>query len=319
MSRHRLGDTYLFESAAGVPLEAYVSGDYVQKGDGLRAERYGDLGAIPLITKAVVKLSVMGGCPFRCRPCDAGLAGYLGNATADDIYQQFTSVVADQRLATCSKMKLHLSKLGEPSLNWEPSVEALTRIVNEHPQFTIIPTVTTLPRTRDAFQRLATDMTSFHTLTQTKITAGATSEEARRRLFGAVTPIEELLSDLTIPWSQRSMDHRITLTFLALPDQPFDADWILHRVPLTLRPYVTVEVYKVNKTENARRNRLIGFMDRYSDAGPFEGAMQRLRDHGMHTYFSAPSDGEQRALVANGSSMLLTLGSPALKASVPVP
>jgi hypothetical protein len=305
VTRHRLGDAYLFDTASGTPLEAYFSGDYVQAHDALRADRYGDKGSIPVTDKAVVKLSVMGGCPFRCRPCDAGSAGYFGDATAEEMVAQFDHIVSDQNLTECSKVKLHLSKLGEPSLNWAPSAAALRTIIDRYPHLGILPTVTTLPRTRGDLAPLVADMLTMPVLSQTKFTLGATDEAKRRSLFGVVLPVADILDTLAEAWPTRSAQHRITLTLLAVPDQPIDAEWLLERIPAPLRTAVTVELYKVNKTDSAMRHGLTGVLQRYQDSGPYEAAMATLRAAGVSTYFSAPSDGEQRALVANGSSLLL--------------
>lgn len=312
VTRHRLGDAYLFRTPTGLPLEAYFSGDYVQAHDVLRATRYGDKGSIPVTDKAVVKLSVMGGCPFRCRPCDAGSAGYFGDATEEHIVGQFEHIVTDQGLTGCAKLKLHLSKLGEPSLNWGPSVAALRSILVAYPHLGIVPTVTTLPRDRESLAVLAADMLTLDALlTQTKITIGATDERVRRSLFGAVLPMDAIGSVLADAHARRTGDHRITLTLLAVPDQPVNAARLIAAIPVALRPAITVEVYKVNPTVNAVRHDLSGAMRRYQDCGPYEPAMAALRDAGMRTYFSAPSDGEQRALVANGSSLLLRSVTPA--------
>lgn len=304
--RARLGDVYLFRTETGLPLEGYVSGDYVQAGDALRAHRYGPLGAIPLHEKAIVKVSVQGGCPFRCRPCDAGSAGFFGNATAQEISAQFDAMVADKDLTQCAKLKLHLSKLGEPALNWDASHAALLDILRRYPHLSIVPTVTTMPRETAALDRLLRDMLALPAgLTQTKISMGATSERVRRSLFGAVLDTASVGRVLDAAWPERGAEHRITLTYLAVPGEPFDADYLLSCLPESARGAVTVEVYKVNPTVNALRHDLTGALVTYRDSGPYEAAMARLRDAGVRTYFSAPSNGEQWALVANGSSLLL--------------
>ena len=303
VTRHRLGDTYLMRNHDGTIFEGYVSGDYVQANDTLRADRYGDKGFIPLEHKAVIKLSVMSGCPFKCRPCDAGLAGYNGNATTQDLIDQFETMLADTGLETCQKTKLHVSKLGEPSLNWANTDAAIRSIVADHPELNPLPTITTLPRTAQAARELTTSVFNYPTLSQIKINAGSTSETDRRQLYGATTPLPEIISILQGSWKNRTQDHRITLTFLAVPDTEFSAEQIIAMTPEEFRSAVTIEMYKVNPTINATRFGYPGLMRHYKDSHRYETQMAALREAGFGTYYSAPSDGEQRAHVANGSSL----------------
>lgn len=316
VTRHRLGDAYLLRTADGRALEAYFSGDYVQNGDTLRARRYGTPGTIPVTEKAIVKLSVSSGCPYRCAPCDAGLAGYGGPASAEEIVAQFEHVLADQQLEHCAHLKLHVSKLGEPALNWPATLQALRTITAGHPEMTIVPTVSTLPRRRDQYEGLLDGLFSWdHPLKQLKINLASTDESHRRRLLGPVMPITALCQAICDRLPDAAGTQRVTLTLLALPGVRLDAGALIGAVPAAVRSRIAVELYKVNQTRNAVAHDLRSSMVRYADADMFAPELDRLRQAGFFTYVSAPSNGEQAALIANGSSLLHDSGAKAASAS----
>jgi adenine C2-methylase RlmN of 23S rRNA A2503 and tRNA A37 len=303
--RHSLGDVYLFHGKHNLPLEAYFSGDYTQAGDALRMERYGAVGKIPREEKSIIKLSMMGGCPYRCHPCDAGLKGFFGYADTDDIVEQFAMIIEDQQLSHCQKLKLHLSKLGEPSLHWEASLKALQIIQQSYPHFNMIPVVASLPRNAEQFLSMVTEFFAWdHPLKELKINLGASDEQRRRELYGKVLSLESM-----IPGFQEALKNvrgiqRITLTLLAMPGENIDTAYFLQAIPEELRSAFTVELYKVNSTQNAQYYELYNHLKNYAAASAFQESMNTLGEHGFFTYFSAPSHGEQVALVATGSSLL---------------
>lgn len=312
---HPLGTVYLFENSKGQVFEAYFSGDYTQPGDDLRADRYGKIGKIPLEEKAIIKISVMSGCPYRCQPCDAGNSGFFGNASVSDMVSQFALIAEDQNLKTCSKLKLHMSKLGEPALNWPCSFQALQKIIKLYPQYNVIPTVSTLPRNPEHFQSLVHDLFSLsQPVKQLKINLGASNEERRRELLGRCLPLSEIYKIIDKEWKNTVMKQRITFTLLAIDGENIDTNFFLSAIG-EQRERFTIELYKVNQTKSVAENGLGNNLVKYKHAQRFQGSMDKLASEGFFTYFSAPSNGEQTALVANGSALLQDWRRSAIKAS----
>ena len=83
---------------------------------------------LPRSAKWIANVSTQAGCPVGCPYCDAG-GGYEGDLTADEILAQVQAVLARHpgRAAGCAKLKVHLSRMGEPALN-DAVLEALERL-----------------------------------------------------------------------------------------------------------------------------------------------------------------------------------------------
>lgn len=74
---------------------------------------------IPLQEKWVITLSTQYGCPEKCTFCDVPKVGFKGNATIDDLKDQFFNAIEcfpDVRYT--DRLNIHFARMGEPSYNY---------------------------------------------------------------------------------------------------------------------------------------------------------------------------------------------------------
>jgi adenine C2-methylase RlmN of 23S rRNA A2503 and tRNA A37 len=129
------GSVYLLHTEDGYPIEVtdtflpFYTKDAIGRKQnslenyelGSRAERW------------MVGISVMSGCPVRCKFCCTGKLRKWRNLTADEIVEQVLFIrdknCNDFNPRGAQEFKINYTRMGEPFLNIEAVKEAIDRIV----------------------------------------------------------------------------------------------------------------------------------------------------------------------------------------------
>ena len=132
------GIVYALETDDGYPIETtdtflpYYTKNAIGKRDnvlqnsdvGSRKERW------------MIGVSVMSGCPVRCKFCATGNLKRWRNLTADEIIAQIDFILSqnpDFNPAEAKEFKINYTRMGEPFLNIEAVKEAIRRITERWP------------------------------------------------------------------------------------------------------------------------------------------------------------------------------------------
>ena len=141
----------------------------------------------PREEKWIINVSTQFGCPVGCLFCDAG-SNYSGDVPADLIMEQISRVLDRHPIALrgeCKKLKVHFSRMGEPSLN--PAViEALDRLPGLIPTDGLMACVATMApqKNSDWFERLfEVKKRHYNGRFQLQFSINSTDPDWRRRLM----------------------------------------------------------------------------------------------------------------------------------------
>ncbi len=209
----------------------------------------------PRREKSVIIISTQFGCPVACLMCDAGGA-YHGNLSTEQLLAQIRFVLArrPEALAT-EKLKLHFSRMGEPSLN--PAVlEALAQLPDLLPTPGLIPCISTvaprgclpfLAQLLELKQRLYSE---GHF--QLQFSINSTDTATRQKMIpGQLLRLEEIAE--TAPAFHAPGDRRVVLNFALAPGCPVD----VQRLAAIFDPdHFMIKLTPVNPTEAAKENGL---------------------------------------------------------------
>ena len=181
----------------------------------------------PRAEKWIVNVSTQYGCPVECLFCDAG-GGFKGNIGAGLILAQVQAVLDrhDASLRrTCGKLKVHLSRMGEPALN--PAVpEAIAALPALAPNPNLWACVaTTYPTGTEGWLAdvHAVKERHFHGRFQLQFSLNSTDDEWRRRLMPFPhAPLAQVARDGRAFFSKG--DRRLVLNFALSSGVPVDPD-----------------------------------------------------------------------------------------------
>jgi len=180
----------------------------------------------PRSEKWIVNVSTQYGCPIECLFCDAG-GGYRGNIPADRIIAQVVSVLDrhDPSLRrSCAKLKVHLSRMGEPALN--PGVpDALAMLPAAVPNPNLWACVaTTLPDGSDEWFARVVEVKDrlFRGRFQLQFSLNSTDDSWRRRLMPFPhAPLYGVAGRGLTFW--RPGDRKVVLNFALAAGVPVDS------------------------------------------------------------------------------------------------
>lgn len=249
---------------------------------------------VPKSRKWVIMISTQFGCAVGCRMCDAGLLGYRGNLSADEMLAQVWHVLARNEALDAAghpKLKVHFARMGEPSLN--PAVlDAIERLSDELPGPGLLPSVSTVapdtPVVEPFFERLRAikDERFGGGRFQLQFSVHATDEERR----SAIVPIRKWSLERIARFGESFVgpdDRKITLNF-ALGDggdvEPKAVADIFDR-----RKFL-VKITPVNPTQAALQARLPAAWS--TPPASIEERVAGLRSLGFEVIVS-PSDPEE--------------------------
>jgi 23S rRNA (adenine2503-C2)-methyltransferase len=178
----------------------------------------------PRASKWIVNVSTQFGCPVGCPICDAG-ASFHGNLAAPELLTQVRWAVDRHPgdAASCLKLKVHFSRVGEPALN-----DAVPDAIDALPGVAVSPGLwcclaTTAPRGRERWFERLLDVKDlrFQRRFQLQFSMQSTDPAARARLI----PIPHWGAGEISRFAARFVgpgDRRAVLNFALARDVPFD-------------------------------------------------------------------------------------------------
>lgn len=72
---------------------------------------------VDLREKWVATISSQKGCPMRCQFCDCPRYGYFGNASANDLAYQISTILSNETIDKTKRFNVHFARMGEPTFN----------------------------------------------------------------------------------------------------------------------------------------------------------------------------------------------------------
>jgi 23S rRNA (adenine2503-C2)-methyltransferase len=251
---------------------------------------------VPKAEKWVMMISTPVGCAVGCRMCDAGVAGFQGNLSADEMLAQVSFIVKhnpDLDLSRHPKVKIHFARMGEPALN--PAVlEALRALAREFPYPGVIASISTVAPKSPAVTPWFTELLRVKDdcfpdgRFQLQFSLHATDEGLRH----AIVPIKKWTLDEVAAYGRAFMrpgDRKVTLNFAPGPDEPLDADTIAR----VFDPqHFLIKVTPINPTLSAQRNRTAWVWT--AAPAPLRGYAVELERRGFEVILS-PSAPEELA------------------------
>ncbi len=216
---------------------------------------------VPKNRKWVMQVSTQLGCVVGCRMCDAGALSYRGNLSADEILGQIRHIAARQsglNIARHPKVKIHFSRMGEPSLN--PAVlEALKSLAREFPYPGILPVISTVapksPAIAPFFEELISVKDEFFSSGrfQLQFSLHSLDETTRRR----IVPIKKWALEEIAAYAERFLrrgDRKITLSFALSSEESLDPGIL---GALFSRDRFLIKITPVNPTQTALKNEAV--------------------------------------------------------------
>jgi 23S rRNA (adenine2503-C2)-methyltransferase len=325
---------YLFTSQCDRGLlETLSIGDYGKKYN-IKADFLGftdeiagvpNIPTMPLSEKWVVTLSTQYGCPQKCTFCDVPNIPFKGNATFDDLLNQFKNALGlFPGVKYTDRLNLHFARMGEPILNKEVfeftrwlhtnkldfQKQTGVRIEVLHPVLT-----TSLPK---RFKHLGERIHEWVDIKNNlyngqaglQFSINSTSEKQRQEMFAnesiSLEELSEIVKDLPNPVSRK-----YCLNFAYSTDFEIDAD----KVAKLFDPEKFMcKITPIHNNTACRENGIqtIGGYDSYH---PYKKPETDLKAAGFDVLVFVPSMDEEDGLVTCGN---LILGGSELKTNKPI-
>lgn len=246
----------------------------------------------PVSKKWVAIISTQFGCPVGCLFCDAG-GDYRGDLSAAQMLALVDHLVDRRfpgRVVPVPKWKLHLARMGEPSLN--PAVpEFLEALAGRYQAAGLIPTIPTLAASAPGEWlhrvRRVKDRLYAGGRFQLQFSANSTDEEWRDRLMPVPKWPLERLAAFGREWF-RPGDRKLTLNFALAEGVPFEPAEVARLFDPAL---FLVKLTPVNPTEAGARNGLSPRLT-CADPGALSGPVAALERAGFEVLVSIGVDAE---------------------------
>lgn len=330
MNKFSLPTGYLFndEYSKG-QLETLSIGDYGKahniKADflGYTRELHGvaNTDCMPLQEKWVVTLSTQYGCAMKCNFCDVPNIKFAGNASFDDLKEQFYKAIGMfPNVNYTDRLNLHFARMGDPIFNPEvldfsywlsdnkEDIQKDTglRIEVLHPVFT-----TMCPEMKYTRSRLEEWVKikniEFNGQAGLQLSINSTNEEQRSEMFDGQQMSLEDISSMTSEWPN-PVGRKYCLNFAYSTDYEIDA--------VKLRKLFDPEKFMVKITpihnNTACRENGIETVEGYESYAPYKEVEEPLKEQGFDVLIFIPSLDEEDGLVTCGNTIL---GGSELKAS----
>ena len=321
--KHAIPTGYLFvgEYSKG-RLETLSIGDYGKahnvKADflGYRKEIRGvpNTDCMPLSEKWVVTLSTQYGCPMRCSFCDVPNVEWRGNATEEDLRDQFYDAISlFPNVKYTERLNVHFARMGDPIFNlfvfdfavwlyrnkWQIQRETGLRIETIHPVLT-----TSLPR---KFQSLK-DRINMWTEIKNHVYNGqaglqfsinSTSERQRDDMFrGMQLPLREFAKIAEQMEAPRSRKYCLNFAY----STNFEIDAKLLRSLFDPEKFMC-KITPIHNNTACRENG-IETVGGYNSYEPYAKPERDLREAGFDVLVFVPSLDEEDGLVTCGNAIL---------------
>lgn len=314
-------------------LETLSIGDYGKKHNikadflGFTSEIAGvpNIPTMPLSEKWVITLSTQYGCPQKCTFCDVPNIPFKGNASFNDLYDQFKNAIGlFDKVKYTDRLNLHFARMGEPILNKhvfdfarflaeekrQVQKDTGVRIEVLHPVLT-----TSLPK---RFKALASRIYEWCDIKNNlyngqaglQFSINSTNEDQRQEMFaGESITLEELsmiAENMIVP-----IGRKYCLNFAYSTDFEIDAKKV---ASLFDKEKFMCKITPIHNNTACRENGIetIGGYDSYH---PYKKPEEDLKAEGFDVLVFVPSLDEEDGLVTCGN---LVLGGSELKTTKPI-
>jgi 23S rRNA (adenine2503-C2)-methyltransferase len=323
MQTHKIPTGYLFtDDYSKGQLETLSIGDY-GKSVNIKADFLGFTNPIngvpntvckPLSEKWVITLSTQFGCSMACTFCDCPKIKFKGNATFDDLKQQFYNAIKlFPNVKYTDRMNLHFARMGEPIFNidvfrfscWlaKNKLEIYTdtglRIETLHPVLT-----TSCPNMFSGFHQRILDWCNiknevFNGQAGLQLSINSTDDQQRQEMFNSKTLTLDQLSELckTLPMP---LGRKYCLNFAYASSFKVDAQKL---VSLFDPDYFMVKITPIHNNEACRENK-IETVGGYNEYTPYQMVEEDLKSVGFDVLVFVPSMDEENGLVTCGNAIL---------------
>jgi len=182
----------------------------------------------PRSRKWIVMVSSQFGCAIGCRFCDAGYFGYRGNLSVEEILGQVRFVLSahpEIEAATVPKLKVHVARMGEPTLN-EAVLQVLESLGRSGDLPGLLPSISTMAPRCDLSRRFLDDLAKIKDTHfgegrfQLQFSLHSTDEEARHALIPVRKWDLEEIAAFGERWFKPG-DRLVTLNVALSDDIPF--------------------------------------------------------------------------------------------------
>lgn len=330
MEKYQIPTGYLFKDVYSKgELETLSIGDYGKRYN-VKADFLGykkDINGVPntycmpLSEKWVITVSTQYGCLSKCNFCDVPNVKYKGNASFDDLYNQFKKAISlFPDVKYTERLNLHFARMGEPSFNQEVlkfakflfeeknTVQSDTglRIEVIHPVLTsMAPKIN--KKWKEVIFNWADIKNSNNGQAGLQISINSSDDDQRNEMFSSgaysLKEISEMLKDLPNPISRK-----YCLNFA------YSSDYIIegNKIADLFSPDKFMCKITPIHNNNACRENNIKTIDGYESFVPYKKPEQELLKAGFDVLVFIPSIDEEDGLVTCGN---VVLGGSKLKKS----
>lgn len=269
---------------------------------------------MPLSEKWVVTVSTQYGCPMRCTFCDVPKVLWRGNATFDDLRNQFYNAI--RLFPHCrytERLNLHFARMGDPIFNenvfkfsrWligakrEICEDVGLRIETLHPVLT-----TSCPRKFGKFEERALEWCSiknglYNGQAGFQLSINSTSDQQRDEMFCG----EQLRLDDLARICEKFPDpisRKYCLNFAFATGNEVDGEWLAER--FDTRKFMC-KITPIHNNNSCREHG-IETVGGYESYEPYREAERSLVEAGFDVLVFVPSIDEEDGLVTCGNAVL---------------
>lgn len=322
MKKIKLPTGYLFvDDYEKGQLETLSIGDY-GKSKNIKADFLGYTNEIngvangnimPLQEKWVITLSTQYGCPMKCKMCDVPNVKFGGNASLNDLKQQFYSALkCFPEVKYTDRLNIHFARMGEPVFNedvisftnwlyynkYEIQKVSGVRIEVIHPVFTTMcPKTDKTNKMLKQWVYLKNELYSGQAGLQLSI--NSTSDEQRDDMFAggsmSLEEISKMVKDIPMPLSRKyclniayASGNEVDGVKLA---KLFDPEkWMVKITPI--------------HNNTACETNGIKTIDGYDQYYPYKYPEESCKNAGFDTLVFIPSKDEEDGLITCGNAIL---------------
>lgn len=269
---------------------------------------------MPLQEKWVITLSTQYGCPMKCTFCDVPKIGMKGNASFDDLKNQFYSAVKMfPSVKYVERMNIHFARMGEPVFNSDVlyfsewlyknkktiQKDLGLRIETLHPVLT-----SSLPR---RYKKLESVIMRWCDIKNTlyngqaglQFSINSTCESQRSDMFqDQQLHLEEL--SIIAEMMPDPIGRKYCLNFAFASDYEIDGEKLRR---LFNPDKFMCKITPIHNNESCKENGIVT-LDGYSSYSPYKPAEDSLKNAGFDVLVFIPSMDEEDGLVTCGNLVL---------------
>lgn len=269
---------------------------------------------MPLSEKWVITVSTQYGCPMKCTFCDVPNVKFKGNATFDDLLEQFKNAISlFPSVKYTERLNLHFARMGDPIFNkdvfdFSRWLYANKQVISDscglrieviHPVLT-----TSLPRKLKSLKDRILEWCEiknkiYNGQAGLQFSINSTNEEQRTEMFGDQQLRLEDLANIAEEMPE-PISRKYCLNFAYSTDFEIDA----HKVADLFDPEKFMMKITPIHNNNACKENDIKTLGGYDSWQPYQKPEEDLREVGFDVLVFVPSIDEEEGLVTCGNAVL---------------